>query len=59
MTKIETHGDLVQAIRTVLEYNWKDEEEDYNQWREDNPGMDDQDHIFKTLEALDSWLGDH
>ncbi len=56
MHKITNHSQLVAAIDRLLEYNWKDEEEDYNDWKEENPGMEDSQHIFHTIQALDCWI---
>ena len=56
--KITTQAQLVAAINKLLEYNWLDEEKDYNNWKEENPGLDDSDHIFYTLQALNDWVGE-
>ena len=56
--KITTEAQLVAAINRLLEYNWSDEEENYNDWKEENPGLDDSAHIFHTLRILNDWIGE-
>ena len=48
--------ELKAAINTVLEYNWADEEEDYN----DRGGdcEENEHHIYKTLLALDRFVNE-
>ena len=58
MKKIENQAQLVAAIGALLEYNWRDEEADYLNWKRENPGMEDTDHIFNTMLALDNWIGE-
>lgn len=48
--------ELKAAINTVLEYNWKDEESDYN-----DRGGDCEDtinHIYRTLLRLHKWANE-
>ena len=49
MKVIKSINDLDEAISLLLEYNWKDEEEDYAE----NP---DESHIFCTMVALDNFI---
>ncbi len=55
VTTIKTAQDLINAIQNIVEYNWEDEAQDYQQWKRDNPGQEDHNHIFHTLKALDTW----
>ena len=55
MTKIKTAQQLIEAIQSVVAYNWEQEQEDLEQWKQDNPGEDDSSHIFHVLKALDKW----
>lgn len=40
-----------EAIERLLEYNWADEEEDYEEHKEDGDN-----HIFKDMKKIDKWL---
>lgn len=48
--------ELKAAINTVLEYNWEDEENDYN----DRGGdcEENEHHIYKTLLELDRFVNE-
>lgn len=52
MKKIRTLGELRDAINRIVEYNWSDEEEDY----EENGGGEN--HIYQTLLDLDRWANE-
>lgn len=49
MKKITNQAQLIDAIRTLVDYNWNDEEEDYRENKCEG-------HIFETLKALDKWI---
>lgn len=53
---IETIADLKAAINKVLDYNWSDEEDDYN----DHGGdcEENENHIYRTLLDLDRWANE-
>lgn len=53
---INTNADLLAAINRVLDYNWKDEEEDYNRQKEEGNDVDG--HIYITLCELDEWVSE-
>jgi len=51
MKQITNNAELIAAIDTLLEYNWRDEEQDYEQHEGDKDA-----HIFTTMQALDAWI---
>lgn len=53
---IKTNADLLEAIRTVVGYNYSAEERDYKEQRA--MGESGTGHIFLTLKALDKWAGE-
>lgn len=53
---INTNAELVAAINRVLDYNWKDEEEDYEEQK--RQGNEVENHIYLTLCELDEWVSE-
>ena len=54
MTTIDNMNDLRAAINQVLDYSWSDEEEDYKEHGGEDG--DTENHIYRTLLALDKWV---
>jgi hypothetical protein len=50
--RIASIDDLANAIRAVVDYNWKDELRDYEGDKNDSREV----HIFNHLVALDNWI---
>lgn len=53
---IRTNAELLQAIEKVVSYSISDEEDDYELWKDDNPGCEDSQHIVHTLRDLAAWI---
>lgn len=47
--------ELLDAIRSVVAYNWRDEEDDYNHEALE-PGNSRENHIFGDLMLIQRWL---
>lgn len=47
---------LRKAIRSVMEYNWEKEEDDYRAHAAANADPSLKGHIFKSLVILETWL---
>ena len=43
-------------LDTLLEYNWKDEEEDYKECQDTQNENEASGHIFESMKRLDVWL---
>ena len=43
----------IKEIETLLDYNWKDEQADYEMNYDEDGG---QNHIFTTMKKIDEWL---
>jgi hypothetical protein len=58
--KIDSIQSLTWAIRTLVDYNWKDERDDYAACVAAPSETDNtrEGHIFETIVALDNWLDD-
>lgn len=52
MEKIQTIAQLKEAINKLLDYNWDDEKDDFQEHRNDKA------HIFVTMQALADWVGE-
>lgn len=51
----EIDQDVLDAIRSVVMYNWHDEEDDYNHEALE-PGNSRENHIFTDLMTVQRWL---
>lgn len=58
MLDINNMKDLRVSISAILEYNWKDEEEDFKEQTELNDGEEPENHIYNHLLALDRWISE-
>lgn len=54
MRQIKSSTDLEAAIRSLIDYNWKDELRDFEEHVHDDDGT----HVFRTLVSLDNWVQD-
>lgn len=53
---IRTNEDLVEAIKTVVNYNWKDELRDFEECLDPANGNSPEGHILLTLHDLSVWI---
>ncbi len=48
---------VCRAIQDIVDYNWKDEERNYQEWTEEGrPGHQQIHHIFEALRLVQTWL---
>ena len=50
---MKKHEIPVKEIETLLDYNWKDEQADYDMNYDEDGG---QNHIFTVMKKIDEWL---
>lgn len=54
MKKINTLDQLKQDIQTIVDYNWGEESQNFNEYVRENG--DDGAHIFTVLKRLQAWI---